>query len=266
MSTSAIVYIRKSPYLCTEILFIQKSNYNYAVGFLKSILIAGGVYCLANASKDKEIKELEGQIASHEAQDADWEYKYNQLKNQVEGELEGRLKCYMIVNMSYGSMRYESEPNWHTGYLLKIKNEGTTKINIDSLRVFWTCEGRRSTWSPWTTAPYTIKPGQEISIRLYGAFNRWHFGTKADILAINSLLAGKGTDKDAMYKNVLPITCDAQFIISSDQKLYVQQLKNFPGQLIGFRNQNIYSPWKITNGTDVKAINDQVNPPKDDEE
>lgn len=232
---------------------------------IKTILVAGAAYYLANMKSENDIETLKDNLSEEQARNVDLEAAYEQLKNQEGGELHGDLKCYLTV---YASRIANVGDNWNSGYELTIKNTGTVTRNISAVRVFWTIAGRKCTWSAWSNSPYVLKPGVEMTIRLYGAHLKFHFKTRQDIRDVEKLITAGGKRKDDTwrYVNELPIECEAQFILTANGNSFARALKGFPGVLIARTGERIYYPYRLTNGTDVKAINDIVNPPKEDEE
>lgn len=253
----ALVYIKNLPYLCIVNLFTHVRKYSLIVNIAKTIAFGAGGYLLSNLLNKSQISQLKDELATEQANNVDLDMQLEQEKNKEGGELRNDLVCFLTI---YAARVDWTGNTWNTGYDLTIKNVGTVKRSISAIRVFWTCLGRKSTWSPWTDSPYVIKPGEQITIRLYGAYLKRHFNTVADIQAIEQVIRKDGMRKDdgAAFNYEIPITCEAEFILSANGRNFLQTLKDFSGKIISRRGERIYYPYRTVSGENAEIINKTI--------
>lgn len=248
-------------YICT---FDEKdislhSNLRKQMNLLKAILLGGAAYLAFKGGKSSaksQVEELNDQLDELAAEVIKQDEEMDNLRSQYEGNLQNRLECWLTVHASritwWGN-------NWNSQFDLRIKNIGTTPCNIIGIRVFWTCEGRKSILVPWTTSAYTIQPGKSVTVRLSGFENKHHFGTVNDIKVLEEMFKSSGKSGDEFIKH-LPLICEADIIESSNGEQKAGQLKNFAGELIAVTDGRIYYPHHAKNGTEVEEINRVVSP------
>ena len=229
---------------------------------LKVILLgAAALYAFKDkifggGSADSTIDELKQKIDELEVDLVDKERELEDEKNKAAGELAGQLNCYMTVRLSH--IAYNE---WNSGFDLLVKNTGQVTRYISAVRVFWTVGGYTSTWSPWTTDAYTLKPGASVKIILKGTCVRRLFNSIAQIDAVRKMF---GTAKSGNeYTKQVPISCEADFILSSNGELFHQQLKDFDGKAYAYTDERIIYPYTQTNGKDQKDINAVINKGKE---
>ena len=218
---------------------------------LALILAGAAVYLLTKKNYEEKISDLEKDNDKIIVENQQKEDEIEKLQNQIKGELNGRIECFMEVYASCVTTGLGD--NWNTGYDLIVKNISSNNISIGGVRVFWSAAGHRSIWSPWSVEPITLKPGVETTIRLFGTKDAWHFNGEAAIKAVESEIYKKGKYYDSELKtnvfNPLPIDCDAEFILTAQGTNYLRTVKDFPGELIGLDNIWIHRPNKVASAS-----------------
>ena len=254
MNATKLILLAGAAFLFLKDRLIIGDENNYTYSDYKSLL----------ETLNKKIEDLENTVLEQGKQIADNEFYKN-------GDLAPYLKCRMNA---YVSRLFWGFREWYSYYELEVDNIGKEEINLAAVRVFWTCEGRTALWSPWSTAGYRIKPGKKMTIPLHGnSVIQWIFGSPADISYIYDKFWKFGSNgfikeaNSAFYKSViyLPIKCEAEFILAANGEKFVGHVSNFKGQLWAYNGDKTWASMNtVTNGTNVKAINDVVSPKEEE--
>lgn len=233
------------------------------MNIVKTILLAGAAYMFSREENSSKIEDLEKRISQLIAENFQAEDAMQQLRDEYEGDLKGRLECFLTVRASRISWWGDY---WNSGFQLMVKNIGTQPITISAIRVFWTVDSQTSILSPWTTSAYTIQPDTSKTITLYGFKNKNHFKTIQEIKDIEQQFKDSGENKTTKeYNRRLTVVADADFVQSVNGRNMYRSLKNIPGIMIGMIDGRIFDPHRFENGTEIKSINDVKNPSSENE-
>lgn len=242
------------------------------MNIVTTILLGGAAYLYLSGRKEQErlndvINDLNKKNDELAADVVIANAKNDDLKDEFLGSFRDRMQAKLTVYISRVGWAGDY---WNSTFDLRLTNVSKQAITLSAIRVFWSCMGRKSSMVPWTDASYTIQPGKTITIKLYAFNNKNHFLSIPDIQYIENLLkeSGKDPNNKDLYKKHLPVVCEMEALQSVNGKNFLQVLKNFNGELIGYTDGRVWHPYKWENGTDdkiAKAFN-EAEKDKDEQE
>lgn len=208
-------------------------------------------------SYKKKIEDLEKRLDEAAATAATAQEDMQKLKDQYEGDLRDRVT--VMVRGAVSRISWWGD-YWNSEFRMNVTNTSPVNITLAGVRLYWTVNGLKSRLIPWTTSSYVIKPKETVTVILYGFQNENHFNSVAEIKEIEKIFKDSGENKEKQtYKKVLPMLCEADFVLVQNGQKYKYALKNIPGTLTGYTDGRVFDPHKsLLNQEKAQAAFDEI--------